>query len=102
VGNNPIKAVDPLGLWWWDGDYIQYGFGFGGEGTAAGFWNGFGEGWSKGRQGVVNAFTGGMFDPEAGLLYDYFDQLDKDAFGSGTKCDSAFEFGNKAGNFALT
>lgn len=25
VGNNPIGRVDPLGLWWWDGDLIQIG-----------------------------------------------------------------------------
>jgi uncharacterized protein RhaS with RHS repeats len=100
VGNDPINYVDPLGLWWWDGDYIQYGLGFGGDGTAAGFWSGFGEGWSKGGQGVINDFTGGLFDSKYGMFYDYFDELDKDAFGSGSKCDSAFKFGSNAGRVA--
>ncbi len=25
VGNSPVNRVDPLGLWWWDGDLIQIG-----------------------------------------------------------------------------
>jgi RHS repeat-associated protein len=105
VGNNPINRIDPLGLWWWDGDYIEWGvgglLGFHGGDVAGESWGGFAEGWSKGGQGVVNAFTGGLFDPEAGLFYSTFDQLDKDAFGSGTKCDSAFKFGNNMGRVAV-
>ncbi|HZF00647.1 MAG TPA: hypothetical protein VE344_02010 [Methylomirabilota bacterium] len=100
VGNNPINRIDPLGLWWWDGDYVQYGLGFGGSGTASGFWSGFGEGWSKGGEGVVNDFSGGLFNSQSGALYNYFDQLDQNAFGSGIKCDSAFKFGSNAGRVA--
>lgn len=73
---------------------------FGGEGTAAAFWGGFGEGWSKGGQGVINDFTGGLFNSEYGLFNDYFDQLDKGAWGNGTKCDSAFRLGSDAGRVA--
>jgi RHS repeat-associated protein len=105
VGNNPINRIDPLGLWWWDGGYIEWGVGGllglkGGPGTASEAWSGFGEGWSKGGQGVINDFTGGLFDSQYGLFYDSFDKLDKDAFGSGIKCDSAFKFGSNAGRVA--
>ena len=106
VANNPINEIDPLGLWWWDGDYIQWGvgglLGFHGGDVASEAWSGFGEGWSKGGQGVINDFSGGLFDNQSGALYNYFDQLDEGAFGSGIKCDSAFKFGSKAGNFAIT
>jgi hypothetical protein len=105
IGNDPINRIDPLGLWWWDGGYIEWGVGGllglkGGPGTAGEAWSGFGEGWSKGGQGVINDFTGGLFDSQYGLFYDSFDKLDKEAFGSGIKCDSAFKFGSNAGRVA--
>ena len=98
-------APELSGLWWWDGGYIEWGVGGllglkGGPGTASEAWSGFGEGWSKGGQGVINDFTGGLFDSQYGLFYDSFDKLDKDAFGSGIKCDSAFKFGSNAGRVA--
>jgi len=104
IGNDPINRIDPLGLWWWDGDYIEWGvgglLGFHGGEVAGEAWSGFGEGWSKGGQGVINDFTGGLFDSQYGLFYDSFDKLDKEAFGSGIKCDSAFKFGSNAGRVA--
>lgn len=105
VGDGPINRIDVLGLWWWDGDYIEWGLGAllslkGGPGTAGEAWSGFAEGWSKGGQGVINDFTGGLFGSEYGFLYDSFDKLDKDAFRAGIKCDSAFEFGSNAGRVA--
>jgi RHS repeat-associated protein len=27
VGNGPVGHLDPLGLWWWDDDWIELGFG---------------------------------------------------------------------------
>jgi RHS repeat-associated protein len=27
VGGDPANRIDPTGLWWWDGDWIQYGVG---------------------------------------------------------------------------
>lgn len=101
-GNSPANAIDPFGLWWWDGDYIQWGVGSllgltGAPGTASAAWSGFGEGYSKGAQGVANDFTGGLFSSQGGYFYEDFDQLDKDAWGSGIRCDSAFKFGSAAG-----
>ncbi|MDM8007019.1 MAG: RHS repeat-associated core domain-containing protein, partial [Phycisphaerae bacterium] len=79
IGNDPINRIDPLGLWWWDGDYIEWGvgglLGFHGGEVAGEAWSGFGEGWSKGGQGVINDFTGGLFDSQYGLFYDSFDKL---------------------------
>jgi hypothetical protein len=66
------------------------------------YWNeGFAEGWSKGGQGVINAFTGGLFWPEYGLFYDTFDKQWKDLGTEGTKDDSAFKFGNNGGRVAV-
>jgi RHS repeat-associated protein len=105
VRNDPLNRIDPLGLWWWDGGYIEWGVGGllglkGGPGTVGEAWSGFGEGWSKGGQGVVNDFTGGLFDSQSGLFYDSLDKQDIAAFGSGIKCDSAFQFGSNAGRVA--
>ena len=36
----------------------------------------------------------------SGLFYDYFDQLDQDAWGTGIECDSAFDFGSNGGRVA--
>jgi len=106
VGNNPIRRTEPFGLWWWDGDYIEWGVGGllglnGVPGTAGEAWSGFAEGWSKGGQGVVNAFTGGLFDPEAGLFYDAFDRQWRELGREGTRCDDAFRFGNNMGRIAV-
>ncbi len=98
VANNPIDNIDPLGLAWYDG--LAALTGFGGPGTFSTAWGGFAEGWSKGGQGVVNDFTGGLFNSEDGLFYNSFDQQDKSAFASGIKCDSAFKFGSNAGRVA--
>jgi len=104
VGNDPLNRVDPLGLWWWDGDYVEYGFGglfgFYGSGTALETYDAFNEGLSKGAQGLINTFTGGLFNPEHSLFYDYFDELDKGAYGSGIKCDKEFDFAVNAGRVA--
>ncbi|HNQ91127.1 MAG TPA: RHS repeat-associated core domain-containing protein, partial [Verrucomicrobiota bacterium] len=105
VGNDPLNRIDALGLWWWDGGCIEWGVGGllglkGVPGTADEAWSGFAEGWSKGGQGVINDFTGGLFDSEYGLFYDSFDDLDKDAFGSGITHDGAFRLGSGAGRFA--
>ncbi len=90
VGNNPISYVDPYGLAvgdWYDPHT---------------YWNeGFAEGWSKGGQGVINAFTGGLFWPEYGLFYDTFDKQWKDLGTEGTKDDLAFKFGNNGGRLAV-
>lgn len=107
VGNNPVSRIDPLGLWWWDGDYIEWGAGsllglIGDPGTTSEAWGGFAEGWSKGGQGVVNAFSGGLFDTESGLFYDTFDQQWRDLGYEGTRCDDAFKFGNNMGRVAVT
>jgi len=88
--NDPVNEVDPYGLAigdWWD---------------PRTYWNdGFLEGWSKGGQGVINAFTGGLFWPEYGLFYDTFDEQWKDLGTDGTKDDSAFKFGNNCGRVAV-
>jgi len=90
VFNDPVNEVDPYGLAigdWWD---------------PRTYWNeGFLEGWSKGGQGVINAFTGGLFWPEYGLFYDTFDKQWKDLGTDGTKDDSAFKFGNNGGRVAV-
>lgn len=98
AANNPMSNIDPLGLAWYDGVVALTGFG--GQGTFSAAWGGFGEGWSKGGQGVVNDFSGGLFNSQNGLFYNSFDQQDKSAFGSGVKCDSAFKFGSNAGRVA--
>ena len=53
-GNNPVMFVDPLGLWWSKDEW-----------KAAG--SGFTEGWSRGGQGVINVFTGGLFVSDYGI-----------------------------------
>lgn len=98
VGNDARNRIDPLGLAWYDG--IAALVGLGDSGTFAGAWNGFGEGWTKGGQGVINDFTGGLFRSQYGLFYSSFDNLDKDAFGRGIDCDSAFDFGSNGGRVA--
>lgn len=90
VFNDPVNEIDPLGLA--VGDWYD----------PRTYWNeGFGEGWSKGGQGVINAFTGGLFWPEYGLFYDTFDNQWKDLGTDGTKDDSAFKFGNNGGRVAV-
>ena len=97
VGNNPINYVDPYGLWGWDGDYIQYGLGFGGEGTAAGFWGGFGEG---GLEGAAAAGDGLL---DAATLGGGFGLFDPGIFGrSGAydPCDPTLRTSRRLGEFA--
>jgi RHS repeat-associated protein len=108
VGNNSINRMDPFGLWRWDRGYIQWGIGsllgpligFGSSEITAAAWGGFAEGWSKGGQGVINDLTGGLNNSTDGYWYGSFDKVDKEAFGTGISCDSAFEFGSDAGRAA--
>jgi len=90
VFNDPVNEIDPFGLA--VGDWYD----------PRTYWNeGFLEGWSKSGQGVINAFTGGLFWPEYGLFYDTFDKQWKDLDTEGTKDDSAFKFGNNCGRVAV-
>jgi RHS repeat-associated protein len=90
VQNSPENYVDPFGLdlgdWYDPKSYLN---------------SGFVEGWTKGAQGIVNAFTGGLFDPQSGLFYNTFDKKWRDLGYQGTRCDSAFRFGNNAGRVAV-
>jgi len=90
VDNRPAVEIDPLGLWGWDGDYVQNAIGYGTDGTAAGFWEGFAEGSSKGSQGLISDFTGGWFDQ-------YFDRQWRQLGRQSIVCDTGFKFGVNAG-----
>jgi RHS repeat-associated protein len=79
VGNDPINGADELGLWRWDGDYIEWGvgglLGFQGGNVAGGAWSGFNAGYQDAavRQwGQIRApfegvgHLGGMLSTEYG------------------------------------
>jgi hypothetical protein len=68
-----VNRHDPLGLWWWDGDNIEYGilplFGFtkGGQ-TVGDAWGALGEGYHQGAVNVVTApYRLGNYAGEQGI-----------------------------------
>ncbi len=82
-GNNPLNWTDPYGLckdgWldgfldWLSGTSIGPLIGFGPEGYSAyQAWSDFSVGYSMAGQGVVNVFTGGMFNRNYGIFYNTF------------------------------
>lgn len=91
VAQQPINTVDPMGLWKWDRDLLQYGvpglLGFHGREAADAGWNEY----SESTYGVVGTFTGGLFDEDYGFLgykdevLDFVGHDDTDAYDSG-KC----------------
>jgi RHS repeat-associated protein len=102
--NNPVNFTDPLGLWTWDNDWIELGLGslvgLGPEGSFGEAWGGFAEGWSRGGQGVVNAFTGGLFWEEYGLFYDTFNKQWEDLGYESNECNEGFKMGMTGGRVA--
>jgi RHS repeat-associated protein len=86
VGNRPVNFTDPMGLYTWD-EWVNI--------ATSGL-----EGYAKGGQGIVNTFTGGLFDPKSGLFYNTFNNSWKGTGFSGIDCDKSFEFGTNAGRVA--
>ncbi len=98
-GSNPTGRRDPLGLWWWDGDWVSHGvgglLGFHGSEAAGGGWNAY----SEASYGYVGTFTGGLFDEDYGY-FGYADDVKDWLEDEGIKdpCDeSAYDFGKNAG-----
>jgi RHS repeat-associated protein len=87
VANNPINYFDPLGL-----ELVITG----NPVVDAGL-----EGWSRASQGVVNAFTGGLFWPEEGWFYDDFNNQWEELESDSNDCDEAFDSGMGAGRSAI-
>jgi RHS repeat-associated protein len=87
AANNPLRWVDPWGL-----EFVLTG----NEVIDAGL-----EGFSRAGEGVVNAFTGGLFDPTAGLFYDYFNRRWEDLDSESNEGDSAFQSGLNGGRTAV-
>ncbi len=79
-GGDPIDGSDPMGLWWWDGDWIQYGAGgllgaYGSEpqrAGAQGAYDGFVVGTNAAASTLTNGYAGSSKDQLAasGALYD--------------------------------
>lgn len=71
VRSQPTRGLDPTGMWWWDGDYIQYGvgglLGFHGREAAGAAWSEGSKAYSRACYGVVGAGTGGLFDSDYGF-----------------------------------
>jgi len=85
--NNPVNMTDPLGLW---------GVQFGGLKIGSGdLWMIFDQdaamAYSRGGQGVVNAFTGGLFSEKYGLFYDKFNKQWKDLGYESNECNKDFK-----------
>jgi RHS repeat-associated protein len=87
VFNNPINLWDPLGLFELTGNEI----------VDAGL-----ESFSRAAQGVVNAFTGGLFNPKNGIFYDAFNKQWEDLGEESNDCNDDFATGSGAGGFAAT
>ena len=87
VSNNPINLWDPWGLFELTGNEI----------VDAGL-----ESFSRAGQGVVNAFTGGLFNPEDGLFYDAFNKQWEDLGEESNDCNDDFATGSAGGGFAVT
>lgn len=64
----PLEMVDPLGLWGWDADYLQYGvgglLGLRGLESASESWSAASQAYSRAGYGVVGTLTGGLFDSD--------------------------------------
>ena len=86
-GNDPVNGVDPMGL-------------VGEESVWKAAALGFAEGWSRGAQGVVNAFTGGLFIPEAGFFYDSFNEQWENIGYESNDCNKQFDMGMTGGRVA--
>jgi RHS repeat-associated protein len=94
--NNPVNMTDPLGLW---------GVQFGGLKIGSGdMWLIFDQdaamAYSRGGQGVINAFTGGLFWEEYGLFYNKFNQQWKDLGYESNECNKDFKTGMTGGRVA--
>jgi len=59
------------------------------------------EAFSRAGQGVVNAFTGGLFDPTQGLFYDSFNQQWANVGVASNEGSSDFATGTAGGQFAV-
>lgn len=86
-GNDPVNYVDPSGLCEEESVWKAAGLGFM-------------EGLSRGAQGIVNAFTGGLFVPEAGLFYDRFNEQWKNMGYESNDCNEQFDMGMTGGRVA--
>jgi hypothetical protein len=86
VSNNPVNLWDPYGLFSLTGNEI----------IDAGL-----EAYSRAGQGIVNAFTGGLFDPTAGLFYDHFNKQWEDLGEASNECNDDFNTGMLGGRFAV-
>lgn len=100
-GNNPINFVDPFGLW----SFRSWLYtGNGGYNitpeVGSAYWSDFAEGYSRASQGVVNVFTGGLFDRKSGIFYDAFNRQWEALGKEGNDKDCAFRSGETGGRIA--
>ena len=56
---------------------------------------------SRASQGVVNAFTGGLFDPSAGVFYDWFNETWDDLGEESNECNESFNAGMNGGRLGV-
>ncbi|MCL1887545.1 MAG: DUF6531 domain-containing protein [Kiritimatiellaeota bacterium] len=116
-GNDPVNNKDPYGLWsgggwnplnWsrWaftgtpnttDADYKEVMKSLITKESGAAFMENF----SRSSQGVVNAFTGGLFDPEDGLFYDTFNRQWEELEKETNKCNDSFDTGMLGGRVGI-
>ena len=81
-GQQPLQRLDAIGLDW--------------------SWGDLAEDFSRASQGIVNAFTGGFFNPEDGVFYDLFNESWEDLGEDTNECDSSFESGMVGGRIGVT
>jgi RHS repeat-associated protein len=87
VANCPMRFRDPLGL-----ELDITGYPLIDAGLTA---------WSRASQGVINAFTGGLFDRESGLRYGTFNNQWNELGEMSNDCDDSFASGLVGGRVGV-
>jgi RHS repeat-associated protein len=100
--DDPLDCYDPTGLKWWREWQVLFesSLGLGSDGSFSAAWSGAAEGYARGGQGIVNTFTGGLFDPNSGLFYDTFNRQWQDMGKESNDCNDQFKMGMTSGRVA--